>query len=96
MAKRRLPPGYRLGAVAFLELCRYWRAAERTDPMSMASDIRCAVSEQSDTFLLDFYEALALYLQSIVVDGCPPIIETWDVIDELENPFAWLEDSDHA
>ncbi|WP_321944573.1 hypothetical protein [Burkholderia cenocepacia] len=97
MAKRRLPPGYRLGAIAFVELCRHWRQELRTDPASIASDIRTAVAEQSETFRLGFDEALALYLQSTVVDACPPIIATWDVIAELEDPFAWLEENNgHA
>ncbi|WP_205191567.1 hypothetical protein [Burkholderia sp. LMG 13014] len=55
-----------------------------------------AVAEQSDTFRLGFDEALSLCLQSTVVDACPPMIETWDVVDELENPLAWLEDPGHA
>lgn len=95
MAKRPLPPGYRLGVVAFLNLLRVWEKEMRDEPVSCAADMRLAVADQSESFRIGFDEAVALYIQS-VIEGSRPIIENWDPIRELEDLHWYKEDQDHA
>lgn len=92
MAKRHLPPGYRLGVVAFLNLLRNWTTEMRDEPVSCAADMRLAVADQSEGFRIGFEEVVALYIQVCIESGVPTI-DRWDPIRELEDLDWWKEEN---
>ncbi|MDN7558191.1 hypothetical protein [Burkholderia orbicola] len=95
MAKRHLPPGYRLGVVAFLNLLRLWTKEMRDEPVSCAADMRIAVADQPESFRIGFEECIALYIQT-VIEGSAPYPEQWDPIRELEDLHWYKEDQGDA
>ncbi|QVN18738.1 hypothetical protein [Burkholderia pyrrocinia] len=87
MAKRYLPPGYRVGAETLVAKLREWRAdPEHNYPLQTAAKIREAVTSLDGAERAGFEDSLALLFHMYAFEGCGPLFESWDPIPELEDP----------
>ncbi|WP_155635491.1 hypothetical protein [Burkholderia cepacia] len=90
MAKRYLPPGYRIGVATFLAKLRECKADPEHDwPNQTAARFREVFSSLDGAERAGFEDALWLLFHSYVFEGCGPPFESWDPIEELEDTDYW-------
>ncbi|KWA78027.1 hypothetical protein WL28_28500 [Burkholderia ubonensis] len=90
MAKRYLPPGYRIGVATFVTKLLEWRAdPEHTYPNQTAEKIRDAISSLEGAQRQGFEDTLALWMHINMFEGGDPILDVWDPIKELEDAEYW-------
>ncbi|MEN8513057.1 hypothetical protein [Burkholderia sp. RS02] len=91
MAKRYLPPGYRIGAATLVARLREWKAdPEHNYPHQTAAKIREAAAGLNGAERAGFDDALALLFHMYAFEGGGPYFDCWDPIKELEDSDYWL------